>query len=303
MVQVDSEGRPNSPRFTPPGITGRLILVVVPVVVVLLLIAQTGFYEVEPEEVGVVLRFGARVGESPPGRHWKLPLSIDRVIKVPAQRQLTQEFGFRSQRSDLSVTPADGVNMVTGDLQVVVVEWMVHYRIVDLDRYLFRGRNVEATFRDMSEGMMSGMAGDRTADEMLTGNREEIATVAQAELRELGLYETGITADQVVIRDVRLPAPVQAALETDRESTELLNKAQAEWDKAEAQARGEAEQTIREAESHARDRVAQARREAARFTALYHEYRQAPEATCQRLIREAQSGHRSTPGTPPGGGN
>ncbi len=292
MAQGDFTDQLNLPKFEPPQISGSLVRTVL-VVVVVLLIALTSFYKVEPEEVGVILRFGAYKYESPPGLHTKWPLWIDRVITVPVQRQLTEEFGYRSQQADLRGA-AEEANMLTGDLNAAVVQWMVQYRISDPYKFLFRVRHVRETLRDMSEAVMREVVGDRTVNEVLTVGRSEIAVVVFEELQELcDQYETGIIVDQVVLQDVTPPEPVKPAFnevnQAEQERSTLINQAQSEYNKVVPRAEGEAQQAIREAEGYELERVNRAEGEASRFNALYGEYRKAPEVTRRRMYLETMN--------------
>ncbi len=284
--------------FKPPAgaPTARLILTGL-IVVLVAFGAFSSFYQIEPEEVGVVLRLGRFVGDTTPsGLHFKLPFGIDQVYKVPIERQLTAELGFRTPglrihpevaRED----PKRESSMLTGDLNAAVVEWVVQYRIVDPYLFLFRVRNVDLTFRDMSEAVMREVVGDRTVNEVITIGRQEITIVALEKLQDLcDRYETGIKVDQVVLQDVTPPEPVKPAFnevnQAEQEKERLINEAQSEYNKAVPRARGEAEQQILTAEGYATNRVNSAKGEAARFNALYGEYRKAPEVTRQRIYLE-----------------
>jgi membrane protease subunit HflK len=259
----------------------------------------TSFYQIGPEETGLVLRFGQYVRATDPGLHLKLPFGVERVMKVPIQRQLKQEFGFRTVRagvqSQYSTRPyADESNMLTGDLNVAMVEWVVQYRVVDPYRYLFRVRNVTDTFRDMSEAVMRQVVGDRTVHEVLTVGRAETATQMQTHLQELcDQYETGIKVEQVVLQDVNAPDPVKPSFnevnEAEQEKARMINQAQSEYNKVVPRARGEAQQTIQEAEGYRMERVNRARGDSARFVALFEAYRRAPEVTRKRIYLETMS--------------
>ena len=261
--------------------------------------ANTMVYQVEPDQEGVVLRFGAFVERTPPGLHFKLPFMIDRVIRIPVRRQLTEEFGFRTQKAATrsqfaSRAHQDEANMLTGDLNTAVVEWVVQYRIEDPELYLFKVRNSQETFRDMSEAVMREAVGDRTVNEVLTVGRQEVTSVVQSKLQKLcELYEIGIRVDQVVLQDVTPPEPVKPAFnevnQAEQERSRLISEAQAEYNRVVPRAEGEAQQTISGAEGYALDRVNRARGEAARFDSLYAEYRKAPEVTRQRLYLETMS--------------
>jgi len=277
------------PPEVPPG-TVRAVLIVL-LVFALLLVARSTFYQVEPEEVGVVLRFGAYHHQSHPGLHFKLPI-LDRVYRVAVQRQLNEEFGFSSRRG--KGDPNGEANMLTGDLNAAVVEWVVQYRITDPLAFLFEVRHVSETFRDMSEAVMREVVGDRTVNEVLTVGRQEVADTVRVKLQALcEEYKTGVTVDQVVLQDVTPPDPVKPAFnevnQAQQQRETLINQAQAEYNKVIPRARGEAAQTIQAAEGYAADRVNRAKGEAARFQSLFAEYKKAPEITRQRIYLETLS--------------
>lgn len=263
---------------------------------ILLIIAVSSFYTVGPEEIGVVLRLGRFARTTDPGLHAKLPFAIERVIKVPIQRQLKEEFGFQTVsagvRSQFSIRgKEDESNMLTGDLNAAVVEWVVQYRIVDPYKYLFRVRNVGDTFRDMSEAVMRKVVGDRTVNEVLTVGRQEIAHLVEQDLQGLcDQYENGIKVEQVVLQDVNPPDPVKPSFnevnQAQQEKEKLINEAQSEYNKVIPRARGEAQQTIQEAEGYALNRVNTARGDSARFVAVFNEYAKAPDVTRRRIYLE-----------------
>jgi membrane protease subunit HflK len=257
----------------------------------------TMFYQVGADEVGIVLRFGRYTGgEIQPGLRVKLPYGIDRVIKVPVQRQLKQEFGFRTAHAAVRSTYDQGdfsaeSLMLTGDLNAAVVEWIVQYRIRDPYKYLFRVRNVSDTFRDLSEAVMRAVVGDRTVNEILTVGRQEVADGAAKQLQKLcDQYEMGLVVEQVVLQDVTPPDQVKPSFnevnQAQQEREKLINQARAEYNQVVPRAKGEAEKTIAEAEGYAVDRVNRARGEAARFLALLEEYRRAPAVMRRRLYLE-----------------
>lgn len=263
--------------------------------ILLLAIGRMTFYQVQPEEVGVVQRFGKFIKITEPGLRVKIPFA-DTVTNVPVQRQLKQEFGFRTVdvgvRSSFTAAQFEGESlMLTGDLNVAVVEWIVQYRISDPYNNLFRVRNVEDTFRDMNEAVMRQIVGDRTVTEVLTVGRQEIETTAKELLQAMCIqYETGITIDQVVLQDVNPPDPVKpswdAVNQAQQQRDTIINEAQARYNAVIPRAGGEALQTILQAEGYALDRVNRSEGDASRFKALYEEYRRAPEVTRQRLYLE-----------------
>ena len=252
-------------------------------------------YQVQPEEVGVVLRFSRYSRTSQPGLRMKIPF-VESVLKVPIQRQLKQEFGFRTLEAGVRSqfderVFADEAVMLTGDLNVAVVEWIVQYRVSDPYLFLFKVRNLEETFRAMNEAVMRETVGDRTVTEVLTIGRQDIETQVQQQLQALvGQYEMGVTVEQVVLQDVNPPDPVKPSWDevnqAQQNRDQLISEAMAEYNAVIPRARGEAEQAILQAEGYALDRVNRGLGDAARFTAVYNAYRTAPNVTRQRLYLE-----------------
>jgi membrane protease subunit HflK len=285
---------PDFSRFRPPPGSGKMIVAGAVIIVGLILLWGT-FYQIEPEEVGVVLRLGHHVRTTQPGLRIKAPL-IERVVKVPVQRQLKQELGFRTEqagiRTEFSDRPfLEESMMLTGDLNVAVVEWIVQYRVSDPYNYLFKVRNLEGTFRSMNEAVMREVVGDRTVTEVLTVGRQEIESTALEKLQELcNQYETGITVAQVVLQDVNPPDPVKPSWDevnqAQQQRDRLINEARAEYNKIIPRAAGEAEQTILAAEGYGLNRVNRAQGDSSRFKDLHAAYRLAPDVTRQRLYLE-----------------
>ena len=256
------------------------------------------FYQVAPEEIGVILRFGQFVRTTDPGLHAKLPLGIERVMRVPVQRQLKLEFGFRTVRPGIDsqyVTNADTkaeALMLTGDLNVVDAEWIVQYKIRDPFKFLFKMREAESTFRDMTEAVVRRVVGDNSVDEVITVGRGRIADDAKVLLQSLcDAYEIGIEVNQLIFQDVNPPETVKPAFndvnEALQEKERKINDSWAEYNQEIPKATGEAEQTLRAAEGYATERVNNAAGDANRFTAVYKEYAKAPVVTRKRLYLEA----------------
>ncbi len=254
-------------------------------------------YQIEPEEVGVVLRFGKYVRTSEPGLNFKIPF-VERMERVPVQRQLKQEFGFRTTAAGIRTeyagqqqALADESVMLTGDLNVAVVEWIVQYRVDDPYEYLFKVRNLEDTFRAMNEAVMRETVGDRTVTEVVTVGRQEIETTIEARLQALTeQYQMGITIDQVVLQDVNPPDPVKPSWDevsqAQQQRDRLINEALAEYNAVIPRARGEAQQAILQAEGYALDRINRAQGEATRFASIEEAYRASPNVTRRRMYLE-----------------
>ncbi len=284
--------------FKPPKIsfkTGSLIVGALLLVVFLFSL----WFTVEPEEVGVVMRFGKYVRTVNPGLNFKLPFGIETVRKVPVERQLKLEFGFRTAEPGVRTrySPTNYLEeslMLTGDLNAAQVEWIVQFRIKDPYQFLFRVRNAVQTFRDINEAMMREVVGDRSVDEVLTIGRQEVATTVAIKLQELcDQYEMGLKVVQVVLQDVNPPEPVKPAFnevnEAQQEREKLINQAKSEYNKVIPKARGEAQGAIEEAKGYAMERVNNARGEASKFNAVFKEYLKAKEVTRQRIYLETMN--------------
>ncbi|SHM40955.1 membrane protease subunit HflK [Cyclobacterium lianum] len=268
----------------------RILLVIVAIILVFSSVKTVG-----PEEEGVVIQLGEYNRTVMPGLNFIIPFA-ETMYKIPVQRQLKQEFGFRTSsagtRSDYVKSGyGDESMMLTGDLNLTDVEWVVQYRIVNSYNYLFRVRNAEKTLNDMSEAAMRKIVGDRTVNEVLTVGRQEIASSVEVLLQEMcDEYENGIRIDQVVLQDVNPPEPVKpsfnAVNEAQQERETLINQAEADYNRVIPRARGEAEETIQLAEAYALNRVNGARGEAERFNSIFEAYVLAPEVTKQRLYLE-----------------
>jgi membrane protease subunit HflK len=269
--------------------------------IVIALAALIGsYYQVEPDEVGLVTRFGRFVRTTNPGPHAKIPFGLEQVQKVPVQRQLKQEFGFRTVHADIDSTfrkdekTAAESLMLTGDLNVATVEWIVQYKISDPYKYLFKLRDVEQTFRLMAEASMRTVVGDHSVTELLTVGRESIASKAKELLSDLcKRYDNGISVQQLVLQDVDPPESVKPSFnevnQAIQERERAINEAWAEYNQEIPRARGLAEQKIEASEGYAVDRVNRAKGDAQRFEALQEEYRKAPEVTRTRIYLETLS--------------
>ncbi|MFB6340467.1 FtsH protease activity modulator HflK [Saccharicrinis sp. FJH2] len=272
----------------------RLIKYGISAIVIIILLLGT-FFQINTEEVGVIVRFGKYQRTVEPGLNVKLPI-IDKLYKVPVERQLKQEFGFRTVKADVRSTYTrsgvrDEALMLTGDLNLADVEWVVQYRINDPYNYLFKVRNPETTLRDISEAAMRQVVGDRTVNEVLTVGRTEIASKVEELVQKICTeYSLGFEIDQVVLQDVNPPDPVKDAFnevnEAQQEKETLINQAKSEYNKVIPKAKGQAEETIQKAEGYATARVNNSQGDVARFNALYSEYIKAPEVTKRRIYLE-----------------
>ena len=276
--------------FKLPG--GFLIILII----IALFFGSSMFYTVGVDEVGMVQRFGKYVRISQPGLNFKFPAVIEKVTKVKVRRIYKEEFGFQSeissQRTRFSAgTESENVSlMLTGDLNVAVVPWIVQYRIKEPYNYLFKVRNIRQLLIDMSEAAMRLVVGDRSINEVIS-KRDEIAVEAKNVLQaELDLAEAGINVVTIEMKKTNVPGPVQPSFNEVNQSTQekeqMIYQAREDYNKAIPAAKGEAERTIRAAEGYALDRINRAKGDTSRFMALYTEYAKAKDVTKRRLYLE-----------------
>jgi membrane protease subunit HflK len=273
-------------------------LIVVPVVIFLLLGLISSFFTVSPESVAVVQRFGKYTYTAEPGLHFKLPYGIDTATIVPIGRQLKLEFGFGTPGStnpdQIGDEPNKERDMVTGDLNAANVEWILQYSITEPQHYLFRMRNPGSTLRDLTEGVMCEVIGDRTVDEVLTIGRTEIEVESLKRLTiVLEHLDMGISPEQIQLKNVHPPAPVQRSFDevnrAQQEREQMINEANGEYNKVIPKAKGLADQRISGAEGFAVQRVNEAEGDVVRFKELLAQYDKAPAITKQRLYLETMS--------------
>lgn len=275
-------------------------LLAIPVALLLIVGIWSSFYTIQAEQEGVVMRFGKYRDTVDRGLHFKIPFGVDKVVPVAVRRQQKLEFGFGTQgaTNPSQVSPREEwereKEMVTGDLNSALVEWVVQYRVDDPKDYLFNVRDPDETLRDVAESVMREAVGDRTVDEVLTIGRQDIEAESLQKLKDLtGKYGMGLTIDQVQLKDVNPPRPVQKSFnevnEAQQQREEAINVANGLYNRAVPKARGEAQRQISDAEGYATQRINEAEGDAARFTALYEEFAKAPEITKRRLYLETMS--------------
>jgi membrane protease subunit HflK len=299
LERILAQIQQNWQRYRAGPIVGLVALVVV------LIVLWSSWFTVQPEETGVVQRFGRVVRSASPGLHAKWPFGIDTVRLVPTARVLKEEFGFRTlatppgQRTQYTGHQPTGSQaykaeslMLTGDLNVIDVQWILQYRIEDPIRYLFQVRDTPKTVRDITEAVMRRVVGNRLGSDVLTVGRVAVSSEAKEEIQKiLTAYETGVRLVTVELQDVTPPDTVKPAFNEVNESRQdrerTINQAQEQAYREIPKARGMATQSISEAEGYALERVNRANGEATRFQAILDEYSQAPEVTRRRLYLEA----------------
>jgi len=270
------------------------------IILILLLVlvgAATSFYTIDVSEEGVIVRFGKYTQTTPPGLHFKLPFGIDQVHKVASKRRLQQEFGFRSSgvEQGRSTYYDTGYSMeslmLTGDLNVADVSWILQYEISDSWKYLFHARDVEQTIRDVSLSIMRRVVGDRLVGDVLTVGRVEIADEAKRLTQEvIDRYDMGIRIVTINLQDVNPPDSVKPAFNdvnaAKQQQEEAINIAEREYNRFVPEARGRADQRISEAEAYSINAVNRAKGDASRFRSIADEYQKSPDITRNRIYLE-----------------
>ncbi|MCU0914100.1 MAG: FtsH protease activity modulator HflK [Planctomycetes bacterium] len=279
-------------RWLPVIIAGLVVLIVA-------IGMLTTVYTVQPEERAVVKRFGAVIKTTEPGLHFKLPFGIDNVEHVATERVLKEEFGFRTAAPGDRTRYVEGnfpdeSLMLSGDLNIIDVEWVVQYRIADPIQFLYSMRAPTRTLRDVSESVMRRVVGNHLGSEILTTARVQIANTTREEIQAaMDLYQTGIHIVTVELQNVVPPQAVQPAFnavnEARQEQERMINEATRQANEAIPRAQGEAKRTIAEAQGYAAERTNQALGEAARFRSILAEYQAAPEVTRRRMYLETLS--------------
>jgi membrane protease subunit HflK len=267
------------------------------IIVLIAAIGYSCFFTIETGSVGVIQRFGKFERTSQPGLNFKMPFGIERVSKIFIEKVFREEFGLQSDRSETrerSIAESGDASealMLTGDLNVAVVPWIVQYRVKDPYKFLFKVKDVKGLLRDLSEASMRVVVGDRSINEVIT-KRQEIADEAKQVLQvELDQADTGLLVVNVELKRTNVPSPVQPSFnevnQATQEKEKMIYQAKEDYNKAIPAARGEAERTIKASEGYALDRTNRAKGDAARFAAVYSEYTKAKDVTKRRLYLEA----------------
>ena len=263
---------------------------------VVIFIALTSFYSIEPDEVGVIKRFGKFITINQPGLHWKLPFNIDRLDKVKVKRIFKEEFGFRTLQAGINTRYSpqsfeEESLMLTGDLNALEVTWIVQFKVKDPVKLLYNVRGARETVRDVSEAVMRQVIGDSSLSEALTIRRVAINQEVEKSLQEiLDLYDSGVQIVTVKLQDVEPPKKVQESFnevnEAKQERERVINEATEAKNRIIPEAKGKAEKTIREAEAYSLERIKRAEGEAGKFLETWNAYKLAKDVTRRRLYLE-----------------
>lgn len=272
-------------------------IIAVLVGIFVIIAAFSSFYTVDQKEEAVILLFGKLNRITGPGLHFKLPFGIEKNYNVPTQRVLKEEFGFRTERPGIKTTYARGNYemesvMLTGDLNIADVTWIIQYRIKDPKAWLFHVEDQRKTIRDISQSVINQLVGDLAVFDVVTTERTRIETEGQKRMNRIfNSYNMGIDVKTVKLQKTMYPkGAVQDAFEDVNKAIQdrirLINEGKEAYNTAIPKASGEAEKTIQESEGYAIERVNKAKGDVARFEAVLTEYQKSPRVTRIRLYYE-----------------
>lgn len=277
------------------------LLIAVAVIALLVGAALTSYYTVAPEGMSVVKRFGKVVGlPKTPGLHFKLPFGIDKDYFVETERIQKEVFGGVTETSSFGVSKNRSLEeslMLTGDLNVIEVKWVVQYKILDPDAWLHQVNGQIESIRDISEAVMRRVVGNKVSSLVLTSDRNEVAQTVREEMQRIlhsddpESYNMGVDIIAIELQDVTPPDAVKPSYNdvnmARAEQEQLINEADRERKEKILTAEGEANRMISEAEGYSASATNVAVGAVARFQAIYDEYKASPEVTRQRMYLEA----------------
>lgn len=254
----------------------------------------SSFYKVEPSQQGVITRFGAYYGVAEEGPHFMLPFGIDQVYKIEVTRIHELQFGFRAESTLSDDRARQESLMLTGDLNVAKVEWILQYKIHDARKFLFNALNVEKNIRDSSIAVMRRVVGDKLVSDVLTTDRVSIAQRAKTLTQEtIDHYDMGILITKVSLQNVTPPDKVQPAFNeiniAKQEKEQLINQALGHYNKIMPEAQGKADRVLSEAEAYAVDVVNRSKGDAEKFRQMLVAYHKSPSLTRKRMYLETMS--------------
>ena len=264
------------------------------VLMALLLGALTCFYTVDDKQQAVVTTFGKVTDVVSAGVHFKIPFGVQRVHKVAVNVYQKIELGYTSSGSGYTVNEAEST-MITGDYNIVNVDFFVEYRISNPERYLFASHDPELILRNLIQSQIRNVVGSSSVDAVLTDGKESIQSQVKDLVTEILMeYDIGLTLVDVRIQDAEPPTKevIEAfkAVETAKQNADaVVNQAKAYQTAQLPAAQAEADKLIRNAEYLREKRINEAKQQVAMFTAMYQEYALNPEITRSRMYYEAIS--------------
>ena len=257
----------------------------------------TGIFIIDPEEQGVIKRFGAITDVVGPGPHYHMPLPIETVQIAPVTAVRRLEIGFRTIQTGPPAKYRRVLKeslMLTGDENIIDVQFIVQYRISDLENYFYSLTNPDETVKSAAESAMREVVGDTTVTKALTVGKGIIEdTTAQLLQQTMNSYKGGIKIENVKLQDVHPPDAVKEAFKdvvSAREDREkMINDAEGYRNNLVPKARGEAAQIINNAKAYAKEKVLVATGESERFNMVYEEYKKAKDITRERILLETMA--------------
>lgn len=284
-----------TPSSVPKWLKPTTFILVIAAIAVMVLFG-TSFYIVDQTEEAVVTRFGRYLETKGPGMHYKLPFGIDQQYPVKTRVVQTEQFGFRTVKAGVNTVYsndqyAEESTMLTGDLNIVDVEWIIQYRIVDPRAWLFDVQEKEQTIRDISQSVINQLVGDRAILDVIGQERTTIEAEGAKMMNDmLKGYGLGISILAVKLQNIVPPKGVQQAFEDVNKAIQdmnrLINEGKEAYNKEIPRAQGEADRLVQVARGYAAERVNKANGDVARFNSVYEEYRKAPDVTRRRLYYE-----------------
>jgi membrane protease subunit HflK len=289
-----SNGNGNGQR--PKWLSSSAILLILAIIFILVL-GSTSIFIVDQTEDAVITRFGKYNTTVGPGLHFKIPFGVDKSYNVPTKSIQTEQFGFRTIKGAVQSTYENNLNkestMLTGDLNIIDVEWIIQFRINDPRAWLFNVNDDvrDTTIRDISQSVINNLVGDRAILDVIGPERPAIeanaVTMMNAKFNEFGL---GVTVTNVQLQNIVPPKGVQSAFEDVNKAIQdmnrMINEGKEAYNTEIPKASGDAEKLILEAQGYATERVNKAKGDVSRFNSVYSEYSKAPEVTRRRLYLE-----------------
>ena len=273
---------------------GRIAVILV-VLVAILSVAGSCWYTVDDKQQAVVTTFGAVTDTVDPGLHFKLPLGLQKVHKVDVNVYQKIELGYSSDPNGVAVSKSSESTMITGDYNIVNVDFFVEYKITDPVAYLFSSNDPEAILRNLIQSQVRNVVGSSTVDSVLTDGKENIQMqVKELVAQILAEYNIGLTLVDVRIQDSEPPTQkvIEAfkAVETAKQNAEaVVNDAKAYENAQLPAAEAQADKLLQNAQFLRQKRINEAVEAVARFEAMYAEYAKNPEITHSRMYYEAIS--------------
>ena len=293
---MDTMQQPQRPARKTNNISPKLVIWII-VAIVLVMLVLSSFFVVDQTEQAVVLRLGKFNRTVGPGLQTKIPLGIEASYNVPTQVVQTMTFGYRSSPSNSSMFANQDYGnesvMLTGDLNIIDVEWIVQYKIEDPVKWMFNVESRETTIRDISQSVMNKLVGDLPILSVMTSERTKIEVEAQEEMQKIfDNYSLGVRIVTVKLQNIVPPVgAVQDAFEDVNKAIQdmnrLINEGKQNYNKIIPSAKGEANKVVQVAQGYAAERVNQAEGDVARFNSVLEVYKQNEEITRTRLYIEA----------------